>query len=219
MKDFSLYVILDKETCSEPNLTKAAEQIILGGADIVQLRDKVSDTKAFFSTALAVRKVTRKFKIPLIINDRADLAADIDAEGVHLGQDDLPLDVARTLIGKGKIIGCSTHSLEQALKAQEQGADYIAVGPIFSTPTKPDYKAVGLGLIKEVKEKVNIPLVAIGGIDANNISEVLSRGATIIAVVRAAVAQKDISAAVRNLKRILSEYKEKDDFIRVGSSS
>jgi thiamine-phosphate pyrophosphorylase len=217
LKDFSLYVILDKETCSLPDLARAAEQIILGGADIIQLRDKVSDTKTFFSTALAVRKVTAHFKIPLIINDRADLAADIDADGVHLGQDDLPLDIARTLMGKGKIIGCSTHSLEQALKAQADGADYIAVGPIFSTPTKPDYKAVGLDLIKEVKEKIIVPLVAIGGIGGNNMPEVLSRGAKIVAVVRAAVAQKDISAAVKNLKRILSEYKEKDDLIRVGS--
>lgn len=215
MKDFSLYVILDRQACLESDLVKAAEQLIAGGADIIQLRDKTSDDKTFFSLGQKIQKVTQKYGIPLIINDRLDLTLAINADGVHLGQDDLPIAVARELLGKNKIIGCSTHSLEQALRAQEEGADYIGVGPIFSTPTKPNYKAVGLDLIRQINGKVKIPFVAIGGIDNTNISEILSSGAKIIAVVRSAVAQKDITAAVKNLKNIILGYKRKYDLIRI----
>jgi thiamine-phosphate pyrophosphorylase len=123
--------------------------------------------------------------------------------------------MARKLLGKNKIIGCSTHSLEQALQAQAEGADYIGVGPIFSTPTKPDYKAVGLDLIRQINGKVKIPFVAIGGIDTTNISAVLSAGAKIIAVVRASVGQKDIVGATRNLKNTILKYKEQYDLIGI----
>lgn len=219
MKDFSLYVILDKAACSESDLVKAAEDIIKGGAEVIQLRDKISDDKTLYSLGQNILKLTQKYGIPLIINNRVDLAAAINANGVHLGQNDIPIEVARKLLGKNKIIGCSTHSLVQALGAQEEGADYIGVGPIFSTPTKPDYKAVGLNLIKEVKNKINIPFVAIGGIDHKNIRDVLLAGAKAIAVVRAAVAQKEISLAVKNLKNIILEYKERQyDHIRISSS-
>lgn len=216
MKDFSLYVILDKQACAEPDLVKATEQIIAGGADFIQFRDKVSDDKTIFSSAGRIRKITKEHNIPLIINDRIDLTLALDADGVHLGQDDLPLNIARKFLGKDKIIGCSTHSLIQALQAQEEGADYIGVGPIFSTPTKPDYKPVGLDLIRAVKDKIKIPFAAIGGIDQNNIRELLSVGAKIIAVVRAAVGQKDIRKAVSNLKKLITEYRKHYDFIRVG---
>lgn len=216
MQDFSLYVILDRLTCAEPDLAAAAEQIIAGGADFIQLRDKVSDDKTLFSTALKIQKITKKHNLPLIINDRIDLALALDADGVHLGQDDLPLNIARKFLGKDKIIGCSTRNLPQALQAQEAGADYIGVGPIFSTPTKPDYKAVGLDLIKTVKDKIIIPFVAIGGIDHNNIKEVISAGARIIAVVRAAVGEKDMVKAVSNLKKLITECRKQDDLIRVG---
>ena len=215
MKDFSLYVVLDRQACLETDLVKAAGQLITGGADIIQLRHKISDDKTFFSLGQNIQKVTQKYGIPLIINDRLDLALALNIDGVHLGQDDLPIAVARKLLGKNKIIGCSTHSLEQALRAQEEGADYIGVGPIFSTPTKPNYQAVGLDLIRQINGKIKIPFVAIGGIDTTNISAVLSVGAKIIAVVRAAVAQKDIVTATTNLKNIILKYKEKYDLIGI----
>ncbi len=216
MNDFSFYVILDKKTSLEPNLAKAAEQLIEGGADIIQLRDKISDDKTFFSAAIKIREITKAHKIPFIINDRMDLALAVYADGLHLGQDDLDISIARRWLGADKIIGCSTHNLTQALEAEKEGADYIGLGPIFSTSTKPDYKPVGLDLIKEVKGKIKIPFVAIGGIDQGNIKEALSAGARNIAVVRAAVGQKDIKMAARNLKNIILGYKKDYDLIRVG---
>lgn len=216
MNDFSLYVILDKKTCLEADLAKAARQLIEGGADVIQLRDKVSDDKIFFAEAIKIRGITKAHKIPFIINDRLDLALAVCADGIHLGQDDLDITIARRLFGADKIIGRSTHNLAQALEAEKEGADYIGLGPVFSTPTKPDYQAVSLDLIKEVKGKIKIPFVAIGGIDQGNIREVLSAGARNIAVVRAVIGQKDIKTAVRNLKNIILEYKNDYDLIRVG---
>ncbi len=196
-------MIIDKKACGNRDPAYVAEEAIAGGADIIQLRDKESSASGILKTGRRVRDLTRLGKIPFIINDRVDIAVALDADGVHLGQDDLTIEIARSILGKRRLVGLSTHSLSQALEAQDSGADYIGVGPIFSTPTKPDYSAVGIELIREVKDKVKIPFVAIGGIDESNIDEVLAAGAKRIAVVRAVCGADDARRAAERLKEKL----------------
>ena len=203
MRDFKLYVIVDKKTCGERRMVHVVKEAIAGGADVIQLRDKDATAKELIRFGLAIRKLTRKTKVLFIVNDRPDIAKAVDADGVHLGQDDLPIKATRSILGGNKIVGISTHSLSQAKQAQKIGADYIGVGPIFATPTKPEYKAVGVGLIRKVKNAVEIPFVAIGGIDASNIDAILAAGATRVAVIRAVCGAKDIRGAAGYLKRKL----------------
>lgn len=205
IRDFRLYVIVDRKACGRRGPIYVAREAIAGGADVIQLRDKQANAKELVKVGRAIRSLTRKKKISLIINDRPDIAKAVDADGVHLGQDDLPIKVARSILGRDKIIGLSTHSVLQAQEAQKSGADYIGVGPIFATPTKPEYKAVGVDLIKKVKDKIKIPFVAIGGIDESNIDEILAVGATRIAVVRAVCTAKNIRGATRYLKERLQK--------------
>ncbi len=203
MRDFKLYVIVDRKACREKDVVYVAKEAIAGGADVIQLRNKEATAKELIKFGRAIRDLTRRAKVLFIINDRPDIAKAVDADGVHLGQDDLPIKVGRSILGRNKAIGLSTHSLLQAKAAQRSGADYIGVGPIFATPTKPEYKAVGIDLIKKVRDEIRIPFVAIGGIDESNIEEILAAGATRIAVVRAVCGAKDIRSAARNLKERL----------------
>lgn len=205
MLDFKLYVIIDRNSLKGRDPAYLAQEAIEGGADIIQLRDKNASASEILAVGRAIRELTRRNKVPFIINDKVDIAVAVEADGVHLGQDDLPIEVARSIIGRGKLIGLSTHSLPQALEAQKKGADYIGVGPIFSTPTKPDYKAVGIDLIKEVKDKISIPFVAIGGIDGSNIDEVIAAGARRVAVVRAVCGAEDVREAAERLKERLNK--------------
>jgi len=179
---------------------------IQGGADVLQLRDKTALAKPLAETATRLLKLTRAAKIPLLINDRADIAAAVGATGVHLGQNDLPVEAARELLGPHALIGRSTHSLEQAVAAERQGVDYLAVGPIFSTPTKPDYPAVGLALIPRVTARIRMPLVVIGGIDSRTLPSVLRAGTTCVAVVRAVCGAADPKGAARHLKQALRQF-------------
>ena len=188
-------MIIDRKSSGGRDLAYLAQEAIEGGADMIQLRDKDSSASEILKVGRAIRDLTRKKKIPFIINDRVDIAVAVGADGVHLGQDDLPIEAARSMMGSGKLIGLSTHSLPQALEAEKKGADYIGVGPIFSTPTKPDYRAVGIDLIREVRDKIKIPFVVIGGIDESNIDEVLAAGARRVAVVRAVCGAKEIGRA------------------------
>lgn len=208
MRDFKLYVIIDKKTCLRRkgrDLVYVAREAIAGGADVIQLRDKESSDREIVEAGRAIRKAVGRDKAVFIVNDRPDIALAVDADGVHLGQDDLPVTAARSILGKDKIIGLSTHSLEQAAEAQNSGADYIGIGPIFSTPTKPGYKAVGLELIKKVKEMNGIPFVAIGGIDESNIDDIIAAGGLRVAVVRAVCGAEDIREAAKRLKDKLAK--------------
>lgn len=209
-EDFMLYVILDKALAGGRDLIEVAGDAISGGADAIQLRDKRATAAELIRIGRGLRKLTQRKKALFIVNDRVDIALALNADGVHLGQDDLPIDAARGLMGENKIIGISTHSLEQALKAEREGADYIGVGPIFPTPTKPDYPAIGIEIIPEIKKNIHIPFVAIGGINSSNVSKVVDEGAESIAVARAVVQAKDISGAARELKEKL-----KSDPIRI----
>ena len=162
-----------------------------GGASVVQLRDKGASDAVLIRTAKRLLKLTRPKRVPLIINDRLRVAKLSGADGVHLGQEDAGLEEARALLGKSALIGRSTHSEAQALEAEKEGFDYIGVGPVFKTPTKPAYRAVGLPLVRFAAKNIRIPFVAIGGIDGKNIRSVTRAGAKTVAVVRAVMASPD----------------------------
>ncbi len=173
----SVYVISDSVSA----LKKAVDD----GAAIVQLRDKSEDSESIQKKALEVAAYKQHRNFIFILNDYPELAVTVKADGVHIGQD-LPLDKVRAIVGPDLIIGKSTHSLEQGLEAQNYGADYISVGPVFPTPTKPGRKAVGIEYVREAAQKIRLPFVAIGGIDLGNVDEILNAGAKTIGVVRAA---------------------------------
>jgi thiamine-phosphate pyrophosphorylase len=198
-----LYVIIDPSAAGGRDPVWVAEQAIAGGADALQLRDKHALAGPMIARAQAIRRLTRAAGIPLLINDRVDVAVAAEADGVHLGQDDLPVHVARRLLGPDRLIGKSTHSLEQALAGAAEPVDYIAVGPIFATPTKPDYAHVGLHLVQQVTARVRTPVVCIGGIDASTVGAVREAGARCVVVVRAVCAAADPAAAARELKRAM----------------
>lgn len=185
------------------------EKACQGGADAVQLRDKNLSGRDLVDLGRRLKAVCRRHGTLFIVNDRLDAAVSCGADGVHLGQDDLPLADARKIVrGLGLtpsdfLIGVSTHSLDQALRAEKEGADYIGCGPVYATPTKPDYGCVGLDLVREYRKRIQIPFVAIGGIDLGNIRDVAGAGAPCVAVVRAAFAGGDILSSVKSLKDAL----------------
>lgn len=197
-----LYVITDL-TSSDPSIFKKADQALRGGADILQLRSKTLLDKEFLEIGKKLQRVARKRRKLFIINDRPHIAKLLGADGLHLGQDDLSLKEARKIVGNKMILGKSTHSLKQALQAEKEGADYIGVGPVFQTPTKPNYPSVGLKLVSQVAKRIRIPFVAIGGIDAGNVRQVAAAGASCVAVVRAVFAAKDPKKAAHRLKKLI----------------
>lgn len=207
LHDSRLYIIVSPEDAERlsMSLEDMVQEAALGGADIVQLRDKTSSDQDVVGSAQTLRTITRKSGCLFIINDRPLVAKACEADGVHLGQDDAPISEAKRILGPEKIVGRSTHSLEQARQAEEAGADYIGYGPIFRTPTKPDYEPVGLSSMRVIAKEIRIPFFAIGGIDASNIKDITAEGASRIAVVRAAVANRNIREAVRGLKMELEQ--------------
>ena len=200
-----LYVIIDRAAAKTRDLAEVAEAAIRGGADVLQLRDRSASDEALIEEARRLLRLTRRAGLPLIINDRPAVARVVGAEGVHLGQEDLPLAAARRLLGSDAILGKSTHSLAQALAAEAEGADYIGCGPVFATPTKPDYASVGVELIAAVRSRVRVPLVCIGGIDQATLPRILAAGAERVAVVRAVCGAADPEAAARALKQMLTQ--------------
>ena len=198
-----LYTIVDRSALRNRDPIGVAEVALRGGADVVQWRDKTACDRDFLSVARRLRELTLDFKVPFVVNDRVAVALLAKADALHLGQEDLPLKEVRALVGDSMLIGRSTHSLAQAQAAQASGADYLGVGPIFSTPTKPTYPAVGVTLIEEVSPRIRIPWFAIGGIDLTNISLVLSAGATRVAVVRAVTGAENVEEAARAFKSLL----------------
>ncbi len=201
---FDLYVVTDSDLSKGRTDAEVARLAYEGGADAVQLRMKHSDGKEMLEQAMEIRKVADEFCKFFFVNDRVDIAMASGADGVHLGQSDIPLEVARDLMGETAIIGISVDNVDQAIAAAEDGADYIGIGSIFNTSTKPDAKqGVGLGAIYEIREAVDIPIVAIGGINRGNIQDVVRAGADAAAVVSAVVAQDDIKAAAHELRDLI----------------
>lgn len=204
-ENFKLVAVTDL-TDASPRTLRKIEQAYRGGADMVQLRTKVLSDADFYRLGVAAREIANRCRKLLFVNDRPDLALAIQADGVHVGQDDLPLESVRRILGRNKIyVGRSTHSLRQALMAEKEGSDYIGVGPIFATPTKPHYRAVGFGLIRQVERRVRIPFVCIGGINAENLAAVLEAGAWRVAVVRAIFGAPDVYRAARQLSTQMKE--------------
>lgn len=198
--NYSLYLVTDREVLLEDtDIYSAVEQAIKGGVTLVQLREKSISTLEFYNIAVEMKKITDKYKIPLIINDRIDIALAIDAAGVHLGQSDMPAGIARKIIGDNKIIGVSTSTLIEAIKAEKQGADYVGVGAMFPTTTKNDADAVSVLCLKEIKEGISIPVVAIGGINQKNVDLLKIANIDGIAVVSDILGKKCIKEAAEEL--------------------
>ncbi|HOV66004.1 MAG TPA: thiamine phosphate synthase, partial [Bacillota bacterium] len=167
--DLSLYLVTDRDLMTTPTLEEAVEEAISGGVTLVQLREKKASSRDFYELAVRIKAVTDRHEIPLIVNDRADIALGAHAAGVHVGQSDIPAKVAREIMGDDKIVGVSVSNAQEAIKAQEDGADYLGVGPMFSTDTKKDAEPVSFEEFLRIREFVHIPIVVIGGINENTI--------------------------------------------------
>jgi thiamine-phosphate pyrophosphorylase len=193
-----LYAIVDTLGRLEFSFVDLAEKLCVGGAQLLQLRVKDLPAREFLTIAREVRATCRRFGCQLIINDRIDIALAVDADGVHVGQEDLPLAAARKVIGPRKIIGVSTHDPEQAIIAERGGADYIGFGPLFGTTTKATgYTARGLDQLREIRQRVSLPLVAIGGVTSERAPSALTAGADAVAMISDLILATDVAAKVR----------------------
>jgi thiamine-phosphate pyrophosphorylase len=200
--DYSLYLVTDRKLMSTPTLEDAVKQAIDGGTTLVQLREKDASSLEFYQTAVKIKRITDANHIPLIINDRVDIALAVDAAGVHVGQSDLPAHIVRSIIGKNKILGVSASSLCEAVQAQKDGADYLGVGAMFATGTKTDAKLVSMEELKKIRSAVDLPIVVIGGINRKTIPIFNHTGIDGIAVVSALISAKYISSEAGILKNL-----------------
>ena len=199
-----VYLVTDRSLCLNRTLTDVIMQAVQGGVAYVQLREKDISTRLFVEEAMAIKKILKPHSVPLIINDRIDIALACGAEGVHIGQEDMPYEIARKLMGSKTIIGLSVEDWTDVEESQKLDVDYIGVSPVFPTPTKTDTKgAWGLAGLAKIKAFSRHPLVAIGGINEANAGEVIAAGAACIAVVSAICAASDPAVATRNLKNII----------------
>lgn len=201
--DLSLYLVTDKSDDVEKFL-KTIEEAIKGGVSVVQIREKTADTLDFYNLALKVKEITEKHNVPLIINDRVDVALAVDAEGVHVGQSDMPCDVTRALVGPDKIVGVSAATIEEARKAESDGADYIGAGAVFPTATKDDAPKITKKDLKEIVESISIPVVAIGGITLNNAHELNDTGIAGLSVVSAIMSSENPKKSSEELLKIFN---------------
>lgn len=208
--DLSLYLVTDKRNKTDNEFLEIIEEAIKGGTTVVQIREKEGETLDFYNLALKVKEITSKYNVPLIVNDRIDVALAIKSEGVHIGQTDMPADVARSLIGDEMILGVSASTVEEARKAEKNGADYIGTGAVFPTATKDDAPSITKDDLKEVTGSINIPTVAIGGITLENANELAGTGIAGISVVSAIMNSKDPKIASENLLKIYNEKIDKN---------
>ena len=198
--DYSLYLCTDSTLMSCKTVEESVEKAVIGGCTVVQLREKNCSSREFYELALRVKKITDSYKIPLIINDRLDICLAADADGVHLGQQDLPCAEARKILGKDKIIGVSAALPEEAAAAEAAGADYLGVGAVFPTSTKTNTRPVTADTIRAIRAAVSIPFVVIGGVNQSNISSLYGLGINGAAVISAVISQPDITEAARRMK-------------------
>ena len=204
LSDCRLYGILDLGYIDASELPRVAEAMLQGNVDLIQLRAKKQSLEEIVDLAGALHQITSGAGIPLIVNDHAEVAAKVPVEGVHLGQDDDSLAHARKKAGRQLLVGKSTHSFEQAVAAEREGADYIGFGPIFATPTKPDYQPIGLTGIKRVHHEVTVPIFCIGGIKIENVGQLIAAGAKRIAIVSGLLKAPDIAKYARACKALLN---------------
>ena len=204
--DYSLYLCTDRGLMTSDTIEEGVELAIKGGVTIVQLREKECQGKEFLTVAQKVKAVTDAYEVPLIINDRIDIALAVDADGVHLGQQDIPAAAAREILGANKIIGVSAYNAELALQAQKDGADYVGVGDVFGTATKANTHHVSIDALKKIRNHIKIPIVAIGGIHAGNISRLKGTGIDGVAVISAVLGAKNITGAAEELGGLIALF-------------
>jgi len=206
--DWSLYLVTDAPLSLGRSHRQVVEAAIAGGVTVVQYREKGATTRRMVEEAHGLRELCRRRAVPFIVNDRLDVALAVDADGLHVGQDDLPASLARRLIGRGKLLGVSAESPEEAVRAQADGADYVGASPIFATPTKPDAPPpLGIEGLRLIAAAVSIPVVAIGGINRDNAAAMVEAGAAGIAVVSALVSAEDVESAARSLYAVVAKAK------------
>lgn len=199
-KNLLLYAVTDRSWLGTESLYSQVKKAIDGGITFVQLREKELAQEAFYKEALEIQVLCREKNIPFVINDNVALAKEIDADGVHVGQEDMEAGDVRSLLGPDKIIGVSAHSVEEALLAEKRGADYLGVGAAFSTNSKKDVSCISHETIRDICQAVQIPVIAIGGINETNIEELKGTGICGVAVISAIFAKKDITGAARTLR-------------------
>lgn len=210
LKNSRLYLILDKRACGKKDTRYVLKQALQGGVDIVQFRDKSSPTKLMAKEARSLLALCRKYRVPFIINDRLEVALETGADGLHIGQEDMPVALARKILGKEKIIGLSCRSVEEVLKAQKEKADYLGFGPLFATATKPEGRPEGPSAFIKALRLSRLPVFAIGGITGRTLSKLLVPGKTTrIAVCREICLSKNITEKTRHLKSRLIKVKSK----------
>jgi thiamine-phosphate pyrophosphorylase len=205
--NYSLYLVTDREILKEKDLCTGVEEAIKGGVTLVQLREKSTTSKEFYNIGKEIKELTERYNIPLIINDRLDLALAIDADGLHIGNEDLPVEIARDLLGDNKILGYSASTLKEAEYGEKAGADYLGVGALFPTDTKKNVDRISLKELKRIKQRVNIPVVGIGGINIENVHQVLETGVDGVAIVSAILGQDNIIEAASEFKTIMERFK------------
>ena len=203
LADCHLYGILDLSYVDKSRACEITEEMIAGGVDLIQVRGKRESVAELANLATQLHGLTARASVPLIINDHAEIANLVPVEGVHVGQDDDPIASVRQNTGRKILVGKSTHSVEQALAAQREGADYIGFGPIFATPTKPDYPPIGLADIRRVHEEVKIPIFCIGGIKTDNLAQVIRAGASRVVIVSGLLQAENVADYARTAKHLL----------------
>lgn len=208
-KDLLLYAVTDRAWLGDKTLSWQVEKSLKGGATMIQLREKHLDHEHFLKEAKEIKELCRKYQVPFLINDDVDLAVEVDADGVHVGQHDMEAGEVRKKIGPNRILGVSAQTVEQALLAQQAGADYLGVGAVFPTGTKDDADAVSIQTLGEICRAVSIPVVAIGGIGQHNVMQLAGSGICGIAVVSAIYAQPDIQNAASTLHALAKEMVER----------
>ncbi len=201
-EDLLLYAVTDRSWLGNHTLYEQVEEALLGGATFIQLREKQLDDDTFLAEALEIKELCRRYNVPFVINDNVEIALKSGADGVHVGQHDMETGNVRAILGKDKIIGVSAQTVEQAVLAERQGADYLGVGAVFHTGSKADADDVSHETLKKICEAVNIPVIAIGGIGIHNVTELKGSGICGVAVISAIFAAKDIRTATAELKKL-----------------
>ena len=204
-KDLILYAVTDRMWLGNMNLCQQVEEALKGGATFVQLREKELDDETFLKEAFEIKELCKKYNVPFVINDNVDIAVRANADGVHIGQNDLGAGYVRSVIGEDKILGVSAQTVEQAILAEKMGADYLGVGAVFSTGSKADADDVSIDALKAICESVSIPVVAIGGIGASNVLELKGSGICGVAVISAIFAADNIGKATAELKKLTKQ--------------
>ena len=201
-QDMLLYAVTDRHWLGDNTLYDAVEAALKGGVTFVQLREKTTDHSAIKEEALAIKELCHQHHVPFVIDDDVDFAVEIDADGVHVGQNDMEAGNVRAILGPDKIIGVTARTVEQALAAQKYGADYLGSGAVFATGSKADARPLDHAVLKQICQAVDIPVVAIGGIDATNVSRLAGCGVDGVAVISGIFGQPDITAAAAKLKEL-----------------